>query len=461
MSSTQDQSAIADQVVKQEQGKQQEATQKPTTARARSRVQGQSHREGTLQRRRGAMALYQSFRSAFVAVRANKMRSLLTSLGIIIGVAAVIMMVSTSQSNAAMINQRLSSLNPDELVIRAGSASATGGVRQAQGTASTLTQSNADALASVQNVSAVSPIVTANEQVIYQSENWSTSVQGVYPSYQQINSWQLQEGTFFTSTDEQSANATAVIGQTVADSLFTPLGVDPIGKVIRINSIPFTVSGVLASKGASSSFQNADDVIYIPFSAAQKQLTGSSSVNSIDVLVDNSSNMTNAQAAVEARMEQLHNITNPANDDFQIQNQATVLATAQATSQSLFALLIAVAGISLVVGGIGIMNIMLVSVTERTREIGIRIAIGARPGDVMMQFLIESLMLSALGGIVGIIIGVAGSLIISMVMSNPFALSPLAVILAFGFSVAVGVIFGFYPAQRASRLDPIVALRSE
>jgi ABC-type antimicrobial peptide transport system, permease component len=414
----------------------------------------------TLQRRRGVLALYQNFRGALVAIRANKLRSLLTSLGIIIGVAAVIMMVSTSQSNAALINQRLSSLNPDELVIRSGSATS-GGVRQAQGTLTTLKQSDADALTSVPHVTAVSPVVTGNDQVIFQSENWSTSVQGVYPSYQQINNWSLQEGNFFADTDEQSSSSVAVIGQTVADNLFTPLGIDPIGQEIRIKSIPFTVVGVLQSKGASSSFQNADDVIYIPFSTAQKQLTGSSSVNSIDVLVDNSSNMTATQSAVQARMEQLHNISDPANDDFQIQNQSTVLQTAQATSQSLFSLLISVAAISLIVGGIGIMNIMLVSVTERTREIGIRIAIGARPGDVMTQFLIEALMLSALGGIAGILIGVSGSLVIAQVMSEPFALSPLAVLLAFGFSVAVGVIFGFYPAQRASQLDPIVALRSE
>ncbi|GCF08756.1 ABC transporter permease [Dictyobacter arantiisoli] len=427
----------------------------------RARKQCQQTSNGSLQRRRGMLAFYQSFRSALVAVRANKLRSLLTSLGIIIGVAAVIIMVSTSQSNAAQINQRLSFLNPDELVIRAGSASSTGGVRQAQGTSSTLKQSDADSLTSIAHVSAVSPIVNANEQVVYQSENWSTSVQGIYPTYQQINSWKMQEGTFISDADQQNTSAVAVIGQTVADNLFTSLGVDPIGKEIRINSIPFTVEGVLASKGASSSFQDADDVIYIPFSAAQKKLTGSTSVSSIDVLVDDSSNMTTAQAAVETRMEQLHNIANSSNDDFQIQNQSTVLQTAQATAQSLYMLLISVAAISLIVGGIGIMNIMLVSVTERTREIGIRIAIGARPGDVMMQFLIEALMLSALGGIVGILIGVGGALITATVMAVPFALSPLAVILAFGFSVAVGVIFGFYPAQRASQLDPIVALRSE
>lgn len=425
----------------------------PRTART-------SLQAGTLQRRRGVLALYQSFRGALVAIRANKLRSLLTSLGIIIGVAAVIMMVSTSQSNAALINQRLSSLNPDELVIRSGSATS-GGVRQAQGTLTTLKQSDANALTSVPHVTAVSPVVNGNDQVIFQSENWSTSVQGVYPSYQQINNWSLQEGSFFADTDEQSSSSVAVIGQTVADNLFTPLGIDPIGQEIRIKSIPFTVVGVLQSKGASSSFQNADDVIYIPFSTAQKQLTGSSSVNAIDVLVDNSSDMATTQTAVQTRMEQLHNIANPANDDFQIQNQSTVLQTAQATSQSLFTLLISVAAISLIVGGIGIMNIMLVSVTERTREIGIRIAIGARPGDVMTQFLIEALMLSALGGIVGILIGVSGSLVIAKVIAEPFALSPLAVLLAFGFSVAVGVIFGFYPAQRASQLDPIVALRSE
>ena len=226
--------------------------------------------------------------------------------------------------------------------------------------------------------------------------------------------------------------------------------------------MPFTVVGVLQSKGStSSSFSDPDDIIYIPFTTAQQRLTGSQYASSINVLVDDQSNLTNAQNQIEQLLEQLHNISNPANDDFTISNQAQILQTRQAITQSLGTLLIGVAAISLLVGGIGIMNIMLVSVTERTREIGIRMAIGARSSDVMSQFLIEALVLSALGGIVGITLGSVGAFIISLANGTTFALSPEAVLLAFGFSAAVGVIFGFYPAQRAARLDPIVALRTQ
>jgi putative ABC transport system permease protein len=286
-------------------------------------------------------------------------------------------------------------------------------------------------------------------------------VQGVYPAYQQIGSWQMQEGSFFTSSNEQSDAAVAVIGQTVVDNLFTPLGVDPIGQQIRIGNVPFTVVGVLASKGASGGFGNADDVAYVPLSTAQQRLTGIQYVNSIDVTATGTSQVNTVQAAVEQLLEQRHHISNPQNDDFTIQNQSQILSTVQGTSQTLTVLLVGVASISLVVGGIGIMNIMLVSVTERTREIGIRMAIGARPRDVLTQFLIEAVMLSALGGIVGIALGISGAVAYAIFTGNSFVLSPLAVLLAFGFAALVGIIFGFYPARRAARLDPIVALRTE
>ena len=413
-----------------------------------------------IKRRRGLLALYQSCLSALEAVRANKLRSLLTSLGIIIGVGAVIMMVSTSESNAAVINQRLSRLNPDELIVRPSSANV-GGVRQGAGTVQTLTQADADAIASqVPNVTAASPTVSINGQVIYQNQNWSTSIQGVYPTFQQLGSWQMQEGSFFSDADEQNGGAVAVIGQTVVDSLFTPLGIDPIGQEIRIRNVPFTIVGTLAPKGTSGA-ANADDIVYIPFSTAQSRISGSQRLNSITVLVNGDSHINDVQTAMQQLLEQQHNITNPQSDDFTIQNQAQILQTVQATSQSLTILLISVAAISLLVGGIGIMNIMLVSVTERTREIGIRIAIGAHPSDVMTQFLIEALMLSALGGFVGVVLGVIGAFISASLTSSPFVLNPLAVLLAFGFAAGVGVVFGFYPAQRAARMDPIVALRTE
>jgi putative ABC transport system permease protein len=425
----------------------------------------QLYAQNTRRRARKGQALFQSVKSAMQAIRANKLRSLLTSLGIIIGVGAVIMVVSISESSTAAINQSLSSLNPNELTIRSGSTN-TGGVRGGGGTAQTLKQSDADAIAAqVQHLTAVSPIANARGQVIFQNQNWSPSsgIQGVYPSELQLGGWTIQQGAFFTQSDLQSSTAVAVIGQSVVTNLFVPAGVNnPVGQQIRIGAVPFTVVGVLQSKGStSSSFSDPDDIIYLPFTTAQQRLTGSQYASSINLLVDDQSNLTNAQNQIEQLLEQLHNISNPANDDFTITNQAQILQTRQAITQSLGTLLVGVAAISLLVGGIGIMNIMLVSVTERTREIGIRMAIGARSSDVMSQFLIEALVLSALGGIVGITLGSIGAFIISLVNGTTFVLSLEAVLLAFGFSAAVGVIFGFYPAQRAARLDPIVALRTQ
>lgn len=412
------------------------------------------------ERAKGLPALYQGCVSALQALRTNKMRSLLTSLGIIIGVGAVIVMISISQGSAASINQRLSGLSPNELIIRSGSTRSAG-VNQGAGTQQTLSQSDADAISSqVANVAAVSPVVNASGQAVFRNQNWATTVQGVYPTYQQIGSWQMQEGSFFLPSDEQSVNSVAVIGQTVVDNLFTPLAVDPIGQQIRIRNVPFTVIGVLTPKGASG-FGNADDVIYVPFTTAQQRLTGNHNVNSIDVMANSPGQVNNVQNATQQLLEQLHHISNPLQDDFTIQNQSQVLQTVQSASQTLTILLVSIASVSLLVGGIGIMNIMLVSVTERTREIGVRIAIGARPRDVMTQFLIEALMLSALGGLVGIILGTTGALIYSLLSKSLFVLSPLSVLLAFGFAAAVGIVFGFYPAQRAARMDPIVALRSE
>ncbi len=423
--------------------------------RRRREVEQPGNASHSMRRGRGLFGIYRNCISALQAIQTNKMRSLLTSLGIIIGVGAVIVMISIGEASAASINNRLSNLNPTELVIRSGSTNS-GGIRGGGGSAQTLSQADADALATLSNVASVSPVLNANEQVVFQNQNWSTTVQGVYPAYQQIGSWTLQEGNFFTSNQ----GSDAVIGQTIVTNLFTPLGVDPVGQQIRIGSISVTVVGVLNAKGGSS-FGNADDVIYLPFTTVQQQLSGSQHVSSIDVTADNTSDVTNVQTEVQQELEQRHNITSAASDDFTIQNQSQVLSTVQGTSQTLTILLVGVASISLVVGGIGIMNIMLVSVTERTREIGIRMAIGARPGDVMTQFLIEAIMLSVLGGIIGIILGIGGGLIYAFVTAGAFVLSPLAVLLAFGFAAAVGIIFGYYPARRAAHMDPIVALRSE
>jgi len=411
-------------------------------------------------RTRGLSTLSQSFRSAWQALRSNKLRALLTSLGIIIGVGAVIVMISISAGNAALINQRLSQLSPNELIIRPGSVSA-GGVNQGVGTRQILTTQDASAIArQVPGVLAVSPVVGAGNQVIFRNQNWSTLVQGVYPNFQAIDNWQIQQGTFFSSQDELNSRPVAVIGQTVVDNLFTPLGIDPIGQQIRIGNVSFTVIGTLAPKGANG-LGNADDVIYVPFSTAQQRLIGGPYVNAINVLGANSSILSGVQNNIQQLLDQRHQITDPTQADFTIQNQEQILQTAQSVNQSLTTLLISVAAVSLLVGGIGIMNIMLVSVTERTREIGIRIAIGARQSDVLLQFLIEAIVMSILGGLVGILLGIGGAIVSAVLTNHPFVLNPLSVLLAFGFAAVVGILFGFYPAQRASRLDPIVALRAE
>ena len=412
------------------------------------------------QRVQGLPALFRNCVSALRALRTNKLRSLLTSLGIIIGVGAIIIMLSISEGIAVLINQHLSLLSPNELIINSGSANSLG-VRLGSGTRQKLTQADADAIAQqVPNITAVSPVLTAAGQVIFQNQNWATSVQGVYPHFQQINNWQVQEGSFIGDSDERSTHAVAVIGQTVADNLFTPQNVDPIGQQIRIRNVPFTVIGVLAPKG-SIGVTDADDIVYIPYSTAHQRLVGGQYASTIDVQVDSADHVDDVQNAIQQCLEQRHHIADPSQDDFTIRDQNQILQTAQRISQSLTVLLVSIAAVSLIVGGIGIMNIMLVSVTERTREIGVRMAIGARPQDVMIQFLIEAVMLSAIGGVIGTLLGIMGAFINANANNYPFVLDPLSVLLAFGFAAMVGIIFGFYPAQRAARLDPIVALRTE
>lgn len=268
-------------------------------------------------RARGFQSIYQCTISAQRALRSNVLRSLLTSLGIIIGVGAVIIMIAISEGNTASINQRLSTLNPLQLTIRSGSTS-TSGVRGGAGTLQSLTQADADALGQLQNVTAVSPVLNANGQIVFSNQNWQTSVQGVYPSYQSIGSWQVQEGNFFTQADEQSGANVAVLGQTVVDNLFTPLGIDPIGQQIRIGNGTFTVVGTLASKGSTGFGSNADDIVFVPFSTAQQRLSGSQFVNSIALTANNASNVNSVQTAAQSLLEQRHNISNPAQDDFTI-----------------------------------------------------------------------------------------------------------------------------------------------
>ncbi|HEU5368231.1 MAG TPA: ABC transporter permease [Ktedonobacterales bacterium] len=417
-------------------------------------------RHGAKKKHRGGASLLLSAASALEALTTNRLRSLLTTLGIIIGVGAVIVMISISQGTSAATTSRLSTLGPNVLTIIPG-AQRVGAVNQGAGSRQTLTQDDADAIASqVNNVAAVSPIINVRGQIIFQNQNYQSTVQGVYPGYQQIGNWTMAEGAFFTDSDESSSNTVAVVGQTVVQNLFTPLGVDPVGQQIRISGQTFTVVGVLATKGANG-LGNADDVVYIPFDTAIQRLTNQRFVSQIAVQASSADAVNQVQADIQSLLEQRHNIASGGTDDFSIRNQNQILQTVQGVATTLTFLLVGVAAVSLVVGGIGIMNIMLVSVTERTREIGIRMAVGARRRDILSQFLIEAIFLSGVGGLIGIGVGVIVALQLSRLGNLPELISFFSVLLAFGVSALVGVLFGLYPAWRASRLDPITALRVE
>jgi putative ABC transport system permease protein len=412
-----------------------------------------------LQPRGRGLLIGANFRTALKALQANKLRSFLTTLGVIIGVAAVIAIVTLTQGVSATLNQRLTGLGTNILMIQSGAPSRNGAF-QAEGTAQTLTASDVQSLVAIPHVANVSPVITVRGQVIYGNRNWSTQVQGVFPSYQSLQNWQIAGGTWFSTSDQLGAAPVAVIGQTVVDNLFTPAGIDPIGKTIRVNNQLFRVVGTLQAKG-SQGFGNADDVIFVPSTAAQDRLKNSSYVDQIQIQADSATNVAQVQQDVTTALEKQHHIAAGGTDDFRVLNANQLLQTAQQTTALLTALLVGIAAISLTVGGIGIMNIMLVSVTERFREIGIRMAVGARRSDIRNQFLIEAVVLSAVGGVIGILIGLVAGLGISAALGLPLVVSLLGILIAFGVAAVIGICFGLYPAMRAARLDPIVALRSE
>ncbi|MBV9578454.1 MAG: ABC transporter permease [Chloroflexi bacterium] len=405
------------------------------------------------------LRVFQTVPSALGALRANKGRSILTTLGIIIGVAAVIAIVALGEGASASVSNQLAGLGVNLLTITPGSVR-TGGAAGGAGGAITLKSADADAISQkISGLNGVSPVVSGNAQIIAGNQNWSTRVQAVDPDYLTINDWTIAEGSAFTDQDNTNASSVAVLGQTVVTNLF-PDGQSPVGKLVRIRNVPFTVVGVLQSKG-SNGFQDQDDTIMIPFRTGQVRLFGTQNISQIIVQVADSSQMDTANTQIEELLRQRHSLQSYQADDFTIRNNADIISRVSSVSDTMTMLLGGVAAVSLVVGGIGIMNIMLVSVTERTREIGIRLAIGAQPRDVLLQFLVEAVVLSVMGGIIGILIGSAVALVLPFVAGWTTVLPWNAIIVSFGVSAAIGMFFGIYPARKASQLDPIVALRYE
>ncbi|MCR6663078.1 MAG: ABC transporter permease [Luteimonas sp.] len=402
-------------------------------------------------------------RTAFYALRGNWMRSALTSLGVIIGIASVIVMVSVGQGTQAEIDKMVSGLGSQRLDISSNVPRSTGGVRMSASSFFTLNQGDVDAIrGEIPEVEYISGSLRGSSQVVYAERNWNSSWQGVDPDYLTIYGWSIADGQGF---DEVGDDKVVLLGETVRRELFGEES--GIGETIRIGRVPLTVIGTLAPKGQSSWGRDQDEVVMVPLETARRRLMGSmgmppGAVMEIALAVANANDLTYVQGELESLLRQRHRIAPGAEDDFRVRNMAEIVATRTATTRLMSWLLGAVATISLVVGGIGIMNIMLVSVTERIREIGLRMAVGAGPSDIRRQFLAEAMLISLIGGALGILIGVVGALLVGQFNSElPVALNGKVVALAAGFSVATGLFFGYYPASKASQLDPIEALRQQ
>ena len=396
---------------------------------------------------------------ALESILKNKMRAMLTMLGIVIGVAAVIVMVAVGYGARSRIHEQINSLGTNMIVITPG-ASVAGGVSQGAQAFANLTIADADKIRNeAQVVAAVSPVVISRAQIIAQGSNWRTMINGVDTAYQTIRDWQTEKGDFFSADDVRAVRAVAVLGHTVAQNIFG--ADDPTGEEIQIGAARFKVTGVLVAKGQTASGNDSDDIILVPYTTAATRLSGRPRIPQILASAPSGADIAAAQEEIRTLLRESHHVAQGDEDDFTVRNQTELAATAESSTQVMTLLMAAIASISLLVGGIGIMNIMLVSVTERTREIGIRLAIGARGSDVLTQFLVESIVMGIIGGIAGLALGIASAEVLASFTGWETQISPLVMLVAVGFSGAVGVFFGYYPAKKAAALNPIEALRYE
>ena len=396
---------------------------------------------------------------AWSAMGANRLRTMLTMLGMIIGVGAVILMLAVGQGAQQQVQASIASMGSNLFIILSGSTTS-GGARMGGGAAPTLTVADAQAIEELSGVAAVAPSMPGTAQLVYGPNNWSTQVMGTTPSFLVVRDWQLSSGSAFTDTDVRSATRVALLGQTVVQNLFGDD--DPVGKTLRIKNSPYVVLGVLAAKGQSLDGRDQDDTVLVPVTTAQRKLFGTQFAGMVRFIMAQASSadaMPSVEKGINDLLHQRHHIREGADDDFFVRNLTAMANTAAETTQVMSLMLGAIASISLLVGGIGIMNIMLVSVTERTREIGIRMAIGARGRDVLLQFLLEAIMISVIGCLIGVLLGVGGALAVSKATGMTVVVTPASIIMAFCVAAAVGIFFGWYPARKASLLRPIDALR--